>query len=252
MEYISALDVLQIPKPEIKHVNCGTKMDRVSNGFACGEIHIISGSPKNGKSLALLHSAISCAMKGYKVCYLSLENSQLQDQERLEDALNTYQFEDEDLVNLENLKMKFLQGLDNLFETDIKPAINDNFDIVYIDGSEYLSPSGKNGADINQKGKVIIRELRKYLMESQNKPPLILSWQNNKLAIDKKINEMTVADLSGSYAIAQVAVSIWVIVKEFKGKKNWQMRLLNSRDKYNEDNDTFNVKDNNGNFNLLY
>lgn len=249
MEYVSGLDLLQKEIPEIQHINCGTKMDMVTNGFSKGEIHLISGSTKNGKSLALLHSAILCAMSGKKVCYLSLENSEIEDHRRLEEAIITYGFEDNDLINLENLYFMFLQGQDKILENYVKPSTMEDFDIIYIDGSEYLNPPGDNGADINKKGKIIIRELRKYLMESPYQPPLVISWQNNKLAIEKSISQMTVGDLGGSYAIAQVAASVWMIVK---GKKNWQMKLLCARERYDDAHDTIEVRDANGNFNLLY
>lgn len=249
MEYVSALDLLQRELPEIQHIKSGSKLDIVTNGFACGEIHIISGSPKNGKSLALLHSAMLCAMSGKKVCYLSLENSEYEDHKRILDAITTYGFEDDDLINLENLYLMFLQGQDKLLETYIKPAINEDFDIIYIDGSEYLNPPGDNGADINKKGKIIIRTLREYIMNSEKKPPVVISWQNNRLAVEKPLSQMTVGDLSGSYAMAQVAVSVWMIVK---GKKSWQMKLLCSRERYDEAHDTIEVRDANGNFNLLY
>ncbi len=114
-----------------------------------------------------------------------------------------------------------------------------------------MNPSGENGADINRKGKIIIRELRKYLIESEDKPPLVLSWQNTKLAIDKTINDVTVADLGGSYAMAQVAATIWMIIKERKGKKRWQLKILAGRERYDEEHDIISVKDEQGNFNLL-
>lgn len=251
MEYISALDLLEEELPEIEHINCGTKMDAITNGFCVGEVHIISGNPKNGKSLALLHSAILCAISGKKVCYLSLENAKEEDHRRVMDAITTYNFAEEDLYNLNNLNFMFLQGQDKILENYVKPSTQEDFDIIYIDGSEYLNPPGDSGADINKKGRIIIRELRKYSSESPRKAPIIISWQNNKLAIDKSIKDVTPADLGGSYGLAQVAVSIWMIIKDLK-KKTWQMRLLCSRERYDEKMDTINVRDENGNFNLLY
>lgn len=251
MQIFSYEDIMLTDFPPKDYIITGTKIDKISNGFAKKEIHLICGKSGQGKSLSMTHLAINCAIEGSKVFYIALENDQIDDLERIKDTGQTYN----DYIN-ENLLNNFKYV--NLSEdTDIKERIKTIIeklgenDIVFVDGTEFLI-TGKTSTEISENGRKLMLSLRNAARTSNS--TIVMSWQTNRLAGMKKFEEIQVEDLSGSMSVPQQAYSVWYIGwwKE-KSTLNWKMRYIKCRGKIiNKKEDSFSTLNNKEEFYLRF
>lgn len=238
-------DLMTMDIPPKEYFKSGTKMDEISKGFAKGEIHCICGSTNMGKSLTIVNLLLNFALNGYKTCLVSLENDDKDDIERLKEFIFKFvdTFSEEEYTNLFNNFMYFNASTEQPQEklNFILDKLND-YEIVLVDGTEFLV-TGSTPVEVNANGRKLMEILRTKCREKN--ACMILSWQTNRLADSKKLEELTAGDLSGSMSVPQQCYTIWIL-KQWRDKKifYWKIRMLKGRGKYDFDNTIMNVYDN--------
>lgn len=249
MQIFSYEDIISTDIPPKEHVKTGTKLDDLCNGgFVKGEVHLFCGSSGQGKSLSLLHLALNCAIEGNSVIYIVFENSYEEDFERIKDAHNIYK----DYIN-DNLYNNFIYYNDSEERGNTKEKLEtilsnlEENDIVFVDGTEFLI-SGSSPTEISSNGRTIMSTLVVSVRKTNS--TLVMSWQTNRLAGGKKIEELGIEDLSGSMSMPQQASSVW-LVRQWREKTfNWKIRRIKCRGKVEQKNDTINVLNEKEEFNL--
>lgn len=224
---------------EREDLESGTELDGIMPIFK-DSLTVISAPPKSGKSLFMLHLALNLAWSGNLVLYLSLENSKAQDKKRLLNACDTYGKKPPDLwcyVNVRSIpssqKAQSVLAFISKFE---------EYDAVFIDATERITQMGESGSEISKNGRDLLDSLLNARSDNENTPALICTWQYNKQNLNNKIEEASLASLGGSISAVQIADNIWTILRDKKSNR-WVAKLLNSREEYNIENDTFDVWD---------
>lgn len=202
----------------------GTNMDNVAP-LTKGSIHVFSAPTGHGKSMCLLHLATVYAAQGYRVLYVSMENTENDDKERLEfSVLPKYPN-----ISLTNATFDIIHELDPDANEILDMCKSGDYDVFIIDGIECMF-GAKDGMELYNQIGLFLQAMRKLLIANSKQPALLVNWQLNRSAYSLTIDKLDTSSLSGSMRASHLASSVWAIVQqEVNGLKTWMLRCIKCR-----------------------
>lgn len=229
--------------PELQFISTGTNLDNVCGGFPKKGISVICGSSGQGKSFALLHTALSMSLNT-RILYVSIENAIQVDKSRFDGNVDLYK------CNVDNIDYLNVPECDFTYDQTLKQVvelmtIKGQYDAVIIDGGDILV-SGDDGGKQYENGNKTMQVL-KEISERFN-VAVLMSWQLGRGSAKKEIEDITTDDIATSMGIARYASLMWAVIKR-KKEHIWSMRLIKSRFNFSDE-DTISVLGKRGEFNL--
>lgn len=209
-------------------------LDAVTGGYIPGDIFVIAGRLKMGKTIYLLNSMrkvcqekrglfismeMSLASVIRRLLFLELKTETLLDHSRIVSS-----FLDSQIEGLK-LKLTLINGATLNDVRDIAYLINFyNSEIVFIDGA-YLLPSQNKFNSEWEKAKTIVEELRRIALAT--KVPIVLTYQLNRQAV--KAKQVDTEHIAFTDAVAQSATAV-VAVTEADRPNERKLSLIANRE----------------------
>lgn len=222
---LDELEELDLGEPEFLPTN--TWLDKYVGGFEKSEITGIYGPTKSGKSFVALYAALNASTTS-KVLFISCENSLRLDNSRInmfkeKDVKYNFQLLNYDLTGLEYEE----------FFKRVKEIIED-FDLVVIDGWNYILPPEEEGGGLFKSGGEFIRELRRAARNTNTS--VAITWQLSRGNKQKGVDELTSDDVAISIDVPRTCVTSFLVKAEtvkVKGEEKdaWLIKHEYSRSK---------------------
>ena len=252
MEFLTLKDYLELDFPPVEFIKTGAKnFDNIVGGILKGGITVIAGGSGQGKSMVGLHLASSLS-KENKVLYASMENDVRIDLKRFNDIIskNIYEININN-INYVNAGCEFDENNMLLSNKDIfNNLIQEipNYEIIVIDGLDLLVDLSEDGADLYKNGNLLMKLLHKSLKENGlEKTAIIITWQMNRNANVKKIEELNQYAIGTSMGIIRYASHVYGVCRF---ENNWYLKLMKSRTEFNIDSSCIDILDTYNNINL--
>lgn len=202
-------------------------VDSICGGIPKKHITVVTGSSGCGKSMLLMNMSVLLAdtNPGMRIAYLSVENDLSIDADRSESIMKYYNISSIDNLTYYNLSdfgtEEFYENLNEICIGSIE-----NYDLVVIDGTELIISDQPEL--MHQEGERFQAKLKEYSINYDT--TFILSWQNAKNAFAKKFKDITIADMSGSSALATRAALVITVGFEYENERRQnEIRCLKSR-----------------------
>ena len=251
MEFLTLKDYLELDFPPVEFIKTGAKnFDNIVGGILKGGITVIAGGSGQGKSMVGLHLA-SLLSKENKVLYASMENDVRIDLKRFNDVLSKKIYDiNINNINYVNAGCEIDENNMLLSNKDIfNNLINEipNYDIVVIDGLDLLVDLSEDGAELYKNGNLLMKLLHKSLKENGLETAIIITWQMNRNANVKKIEELNQYAIGTSMGIIRYASHVYGVCRF---ENNWYLKLMKSRTEFNIDASYIDILDQYNNINL--
>ena len=212
------------PAPELWETN--TIIDDLTGcGLSKKSLTILIGGTGDGKSLLLTHLA-SKISGHHKILYISFENTKEIDAVRFKDCLNVYS--DCNLKNITYINV-LEEELKGTFKWSLKclPKLIEDYDpeLICIDAIQTTVDSVEQD-DIHKIGNILMKEL--YKIALNNSLPMMLTWQSARTSSLRKLKEITLDDISGSYGTARYCTEAFFIKRDGESFDR-KLKLLKTR-----------------------
>lgn len=222
---IKTLDsVLKAKEEEILRVKTNTEIDLLAGGIPMHALSVIAGPTGNGKSLSTLMIAYTLA-KNSSVLYISCENRFATDKGRIISLMEKFgRSEGLFYLNIKEIVEKY---------DAIKSILSKGgFEIVVVDGMQFILPNGKTGAESKAIGETLVKEMLNAVNLNDEKPTFILSWQLRREATSKKLADLTTDDIAMSIDIATACEQMYAVkkCKQSNGGFDICMAAIKNRD----------------------
>lgn len=206
---------------EEERVLTHTEIDKLCGGIPKSALTIIAGSTGNGKSLSSIITAYHLALDS-TVIFVSCENRERTDQKRIK-ALNE-KYGPRDKFFYYNVKrvVEKEKSIMSLLECG-------EFDIVVIDGMQFILDSGRNGSESKAIGEKLVKQMIADINYNENKPTVVLSWQLNREGNKLDLSDLTPAHIAMSMDVSTACEQMFA-VKKIKKTKDICMASIKNRD----------------------
>lgn len=183
------------------------KFDSLVGGFLLGDVSIIAGYTKSGKSLVGLNLAAALTEQKNYVLYISCENKIQIDMDRLKKIthidptyLYYYNSSEDGNPSASTLIQEIMATLDVL-----------PYKFVFIDGIEYAMKSTGDAYSNSQNINEDIKTLVNYLKSKD--VGIIMTWQINRTGADKALCDYNGSEIQSSLSVVQNASHTFVVKK---------------------------------------
>lgn len=241
---------LKVDLPPIEFYETGLQnFDEICGGIAKNEITLITGGTGTGKSNVLFHLATALS-KENKILYISLENNAQIEMTRYKKIFETNEYN----LSMEECDFEYINAI---FEDDDKSILNiieeniallPEYDIIFIDAMETTIDGSEDGNALYRNGNILMKKLKKalnqYIAEQKS---IVISWQMNRDANVKKLEDFTLYSIASSMGIARYAAYIFGVIDINNVK---YLKVLKARNGFNSLIRYINIQDDNGNINL--
>ena len=207
-------------------INSGVKaIDEIVGGYFVKELTVLSAASGNGKSIIGLTSALRMSDLGYKVLYISLENSLSVDASRRDRIIKEYGI-DKDKEKFSYFNSDLGNGLVSC--DDIEELVSGEttgYDAVFIDSVDFIKEVMENANEGFSSFRIlneVCDRLRK--LAAKERCAIIVTAQLNRGSNGKELCDINMGDIQGSLGIVQKASHVWAIQKNY-----WGMKLIKNR-----------------------
>ena len=207
-------------------------MNRWTGGAKPGNLIVIAGRPKMGKTATALQLILNQAIMGHQIGVLSLEMRADELDERIISnqtkiplwCVTNCKMSDQDIETLSGHALGALSNLPVWINDSSMMSLHDlknqikswviryKIDIVYIDQLSHIRESGKNYFSKTDKIEHIVRELKSLAKEM--KIPIVLLHQIGRSAEGNENNKPHLSNLKDSASVEEIADVVILLHRE--------------------------------------
>lgn len=222
---ITTVSEISETEQEIDFWSTHTLIDELTGcGLSKDSLTVIIGGTGDGKSLLLAHLASKMSTEN-KILYVSFENTSKVDASRFRDCETIYS-------NANHKNITYFNVLDNEMSEKVRwdnkymqNLINDsNYDIICIDAIQ-TTVDTVDQDEIHRVGNSMMKDLYKLVLATHK--PMIVTWQAARTAAGKKLENITLDDISGSVGTVRYCTNAFFIKREDGSRK---LKLLKARE----------------------
>jgi len=196
-------------------------------GLSKKSLTILIGGTGDGKSLLLTHLASKMSNKR-KILYISFENTNEIDSTRFKDCTQIYEDMNMNNITYVNILEEELKGKFKWQTSYFRKLIFEehcDYDVICVDAIQTTIDAVEQD-EIHRVGNVLMKELYKIALTSGL--PIFLTWQSARTASLRKMNDITLDDISGSYGTARYCTEAFFIKRDIETHSR-KLKLLKTR-----------------------
>lgn len=201
--------------------------DLTGDGLSRKSLTVLIGGTGDGKSLLLTHLAGKMS-ESKRILYVSFENTSEVDASRFRDCAEIYEHFNKKNIHYVNILDNETDGKVNWDNKYMIPLVlEEEYDVVMVDAIQTTVDTVSQDS-IHTIGNELMKNLYKLVLSSRI--PMIASWQAARSAAGKKLEGITLDDISGSIGTVRYATNAFFIKREDGSRK---LKLLKCRESKN-------------------